>query len=510
MATIARTAALPSDVTEVASPARVRSAAMLSLIALAALRAFCWRNYMVSDDTPYLAISDAFLHGHWTKTVFGLWSPLYPAFIAAVRFAFRVGPLGEPYAVNAATFLTFLLALAGFEFLLRQMNRREGSWLMVAYGTFGVATIGLALPAQAPDVLQAAFIFVAAGLMLRFRSGHATVRESFLLGLVLGLGYLAKAPMFILAIIFLIEFGILVRNFSRLAVAILAFALISAPLIIGLSQRLGYITFRESAKINYIFHVNARQCVTPLNTSPPILFNPSATDWYLNADLACRTIAPVVTIKHQLAYSARISAQFAYEFFFQGPGGMLLVALLCIYRQPLRWRSAWPLVVPSLAGIAMYCLVHIEPRYIFALLVLIALMLFKDAHISAARGRAFVLACCAIFCGIFLRDLHVATLPDTQAQVASRLQSLGVSKNDAVATVVGNGDAAWIRLSRVRVVASVPFDAAAGQFWAQDQQASFAVMRQAGARAVVVSQVPDFGDLKSWIDLGHGYYLKWL
>ena len=488
-------------------PARLL--AVVSLIAFAAFRSFCWRHYVVSDDVPYLAISDAFLQGHWRETVYGLWSPLFPAVIAAVRVVFSVSSLKEAEAVNAATFISFLFSLIGFEFLLYRIGRHDKPWMVVAYGLFGLVMATLALPAQTPDLLMAGFLFIAAGMLLQFRTGGVTLKQSVALGVCLGFGYLAKAPFFVIGVIILIESAFLTRKLGKTAIAAAVAALISAPLIVGLHHRTGRLTFSDSGRINYLVHVNKRACRVPLPTSPPLFIDTTGTDWYLNFDLACASVKPEFSLGHQLAYSARITAEFLQELLFRSPAGMLIAAIILIYGGSFRWRLGWPLILLSLLTLGMYCVVHIELRYMAAFLVLSIVAVLEKTPLLPHQARRFAALCVIIAIVVGLRDLHSAVLPATQQNVAKHLLSAGTHEGEAVAVVVGNADTVWVRFVRARVVASVPLDDAA-QFWRGNQNSTVKRMREAGASAIVTSQVPANANLSGWTDLGSGYFLRWL
>src|ERR1700687_3390924 len=85
-------------------------------------------------------------------------------------------------------------------------------------------------------------------------------RYSALLGGLLGLGYLAKAPMLPLALVFLMASAVVlgrrINQISHLVVASLAMALVALPFILALSLANGRPTVGDSARLNYLWVVD--------------------------------------------------------------------------------------------------------------------------------------------------------------------------------------------------------------------------------------------------------------
>ena len=120
--------------------------------------------------------------------------------------------------VHLVNFMIYLGTFVCFEFFWHQLGRYqrisvwgesfiilpEWTWLALGYSLFLWSSLSLIqVWAVTPDMLMAAFVYLAAGLVLRIRIGSASWGTFVGLGVVLGLGYLAKAVMFPLAFIFL-------------------------------------------------------------------------------------------------------------------------------------------------------------------------------------------------------------------------------------------------------------------------------------------------------------------
>ncbi|MBV8476774.1 MAG: hypothetical protein JOZ36_08920, partial [Acidobacteria bacterium] len=166
----------------------------------------------------------------------------------------------------------YVVALISFEYMMRQLitqsqrDRLGNTWtslprwslLVIGYLLFGWSSLSLITMEQmSPDVLMSIFVLLATALVLRIRQGLGDWLCFFSLGMVLGLGYLAKAPMFPLAFVFLgvalFAQGNLKKANLRKAVllaclAFFVFLSVSGPFITALSLKKGRFTFGESAK----------------------------------------------------------------------------------------------------------------------------------------------------------------------------------------------------------------------------------------------------------------------
>ena len=271
--------ASPTSVVTASDPliaARVRIAA-LSLLPLAGLsEAVFSRHHMQDDGVSYLDMGDAMLRGDWKTAVNGHWSPLYPWLQGTALKLFRPGAYSQFSVVHLVNFLIFLFALACFDFLLRTaVANRSGSansdartsWLpewavfAVGFSVFAWSNLSLiTLGAVNPDALMAAFLYLAAALMLRVWARPQRFRGFILLGAALGLGYLAKAPMFPIALVMFAMVLILSRNWKQAAPRVLAgllvFLAVSTPWVAALSRAKGLLTFGDSARFNYLLYLD--------------------------------------------------------------------------------------------------------------------------------------------------------------------------------------------------------------------------------------------------------------
>src|SRR5437867_3770087 len=141
-----------------------------------------------------------------------------------------------------------------------------------------------------PDMCVAAFVYLAAAVLLRIRLASSKLPIFGLLGVVLGLGYFAKAAVFPLAFIFLgvsLFFGGGIRKSLPFALfAFLLFSVVASPFLMAISKAKGRPTFGDSGKLNYSWYVNAttrwihwqvegRGCGTPIHPTRKLLDRPA-------------------------------------------------------------------------------------------------------------------------------------------------------------------------------------------------------------------------------------------
>jgi hypothetical protein len=190
-------------------------------VALGAADTWAARFTMNPDGISYLDMGDAYLRGDWHMAINGWWSPLYSWILGLVLKVLKPSAYWEYPLAHLLNFVVFLAALVCFGFFLRtfiayrkksehdsgddeEATLPEWAWWVLGYSLFiWTSLVLISIRLVTPDMCVAAFVYLASGLILRIRTGTATARTFVLLGIVLGLGYLAKAVMFPLAFVFL-------------------------------------------------------------------------------------------------------------------------------------------------------------------------------------------------------------------------------------------------------------------------------------------------------------------
>jgi len=522
----------------------------LVLIAIAIVRAWFTRYEIEPDAVSYLDIARAISEGHLHTAIHAYWSPGYPVLLSFFLWLFRPNLYWECPLAHFANVLIFIGALAGFrlfwsEVRLWHQRYSEGSgaaipefafWALgysaFATGILSVITIGLVHP----DLLVAVFCCLIGWAVLRFRRAPGMDR-ALVLGILLALGYYAKAPLFPMGFVFILCacFGWpLSRRMILLGgTALAVFLLVSAPFIAALSRAKGRLTFGDSARLNYAFFIDGVQHYAHWQGDPPGSGTPIHPTRKLNDhpeiyEFADRNmgsyppwfdptywyegVAPHLSWKFQLKM---LVANLILEFQFiidSGAGlvcGVVILALLTNYRRAWTkgFRKLWPIWLPAAVALLMFALVHVEPRFLGGWLILLSAGALSACSLPGDSGTLRVVSCIGVAVLITaaaaqasqasqeaLDSNHAADRSPRNAVIAGYLLNHGLRAGSQVA-VIGDGSYAyWAHLARLHVVAEIPdhiwrYQAhPAFDFWEsgpEEQQHSLRILAQTGAEAVI-------------------------
>ena len=537
----------------------------------------------------YLDMGDAFFRGDWGTAINGFWSPLYSLLLGLPMRLIRPTPKWEFPVVHLVNYLIYLSALFAFDFFLRELirihqERRQSSlrdetlnhqatgnspagtslpdwvWQALGYTLFLWCTLGLiTLASASPDLLLSVFVYLALALLLRIRRGVCSPQSFFILGLVLGMGYLAKAPMLPLSFVFFLValawFGNLRKSGPLVLAGVLGFALTAGPFIAALSSK-GRFTTGDSGKLNYLWHVNKvpffhwqgtdprygtlahptrkifdspaiYEFGSPLNATYPPWYDPSY--WYEGA-------SPRFEWNQQIA-AVKASARVYLELFtYKSHLAVFLGFLILLYKGRKRFLEGltdeWGLLVPSIAAFAMYLLVHVEPRYLGPFLPSLWLGLFSSLRTPREQSQKLI-ACTivpivlVVMIALITRSTHTfyssvrntttsageqtAGQP-TQFQISESLRSSGLQPGDEIGLL--NFDPFWLpivnwaRLAHLRIIAEMPNSEADVFFSSGDSRRREAIeaFSKAGAKALIAVRVPSDKTLPGWERLGDTNY----
>jgi hypothetical protein len=500
-------------------------------IAAGAYQAFVSRNAMSNDGISYLDMGDAIAHGHWSAAINGYWSPLYPILIAIALAIFRPGPWNEFATVHAVNFVVYVGALASFEFFLLNLLRGTRTpalppclFKIIGYSLFTWSSLALIGNSGAsPDMAVSLFVFLAAGLLLKIADGRKETWLFLLLGIVLGLGYWAKAPIFPLAFVFfglaLFAPGGFLRLAPRVLLAFLTFVVVSSPYMFSLSRAKGRLTFGESGKLNYAWYVDgatyrhwqggdlgSTSAVAPRWSAPgvssglpvhptrkildappvyefsgpvqgtyPVWYDPSYWDEGIKAPFdprqQLRKIAVNVKFMYSLLLNLHIVQLYREQQLFKLFSPVVLFVWLAWFTLNrklalIQSRPALLLFCFAAAALAMYSLVYCEPRHLAPFVVLLFLSLFALLRPAPGEHRTLtwatllvVLAAFALTVGSSLTTTQPPKVDDWA--IATALRNLGVIPGTQVASVEysNHANVKWARLAHARIVAEVYTDA---------------------------------------------------
>lgn len=206
-----------------------------------------------------------------------------------------------------------------------------------------------------------------------------------------------------------------------------------------------------------------------------------------------------------------------------------------LYMSGRGWRivrdvaANWFLLLPALAGIAMYMQVYVETRFIGSFVTLLTIGLFGSVRLPNARESRRLLTCVMIIivamfaltvgpsnaraASAALRALTIGqdAVPNIYPQVAEELKRMGLQPGDKIASLnySNNHNVYWSRLSKVQIVAEVFSDAYRkdeDDFWMADKGVRARIIEtlaKVGANIIVANAAPSWAATEGWRRIGN-------
>ena len=526
------------------------------------INAWFVRNSLDFDGLPNLDMGDLFFQGNWSALINGMWSPLYPFILGLILHLFKPTSYWESAVVHCVNFFIYLFAFFSFDFFLQQLikyNKQkeanllgfklitlpEWALLSLGYSFFIWSSIDLVTMSRImPDILATVFVYLAAGILLKIKSGATSWVTFIIFGIVLALGYLTKTAMFLIAFVFIGTAFFVINDKSKrslyVLIALITFLLASSPYIILLSKSKGYLTFGESGKVNYLWEVNGinemdeiRDCSmgdfsqcerlihpvriiykepmvyefsTPFKVTYPPWYDPS---YWISGFL------PQIDLKGQIkaiVRSAKVYLNLIYDI-----SGVLLAYLILLFISP--GKKSWLkditkeclLLIPPLLVIGMYSLVHVETRYISSFIVIFLLGLFSTLKLPDSKKMkkliAYIIGIIVIFMtftSIFSTDLigHIKIAdPYKEWKVSEGLKKIGIKEGDKVAVIPGASDVYWARFAKVHIIAEIRPEVEANKFWAANDSVKsqiYQAFKKVGVKVIVAITAPPNASSMNW------------
>lgn len=518
----------------------------------AAIHAGAHAHEMNSDGAVYLDMAAEALRQGPSSLINALWSPGYPALLAAGLAIFKPGPAAEFPLAHLITFASFCLALAGFSYFLKGWIASPGPdkppaddrvHIPLAFAVFlwiSIEFIGLLK--AGPDMLVAGIALFAAGICCRVYSGVAGNRLLAALGVILGLGYYAKAPMLPMGILLL---GLIFiwppQGFKRrrLLLPAAVFLLVASPLIGLMTSKVGRFSLGESGRLNYIWHVNGLKVVgwtgegdagngmpvhpprklmdvpevlefaTPVRGTYPLWYDPAY--WYVGAQprfSAREQINALILNAQTYWWSAQMQTILI--------GGALALLALAGLTSAARWprRLDAVLLCWAVAAMAMFALVHTEYRYVAAFIVPAWAALYRHlgSDLSVQAKRA-VHVCVALVVLVHLYSnlpkLAAQALSNTRRtpayiETAQDLLAAGIKRGDPIATVGPAFTDYYARYLGSRIVAHVFAGQQAPVPAPEDWSRARLALARLGVRALICRGAPQDTTPGDWKRVGPG------
>ncbi len=567
---------------------RLQAIFWLVAIVLGLLHAWHGRYVMASDGISYLDMGDAYWRGDFQMAINGYWSPLYSWLLGLALLVIKPSSYWEFPVAHLVNFLIYLAALGSFTFFLGEVMRFQQqqeraaqsgrmtlpawAWVVLGYTLFLWSSLELiTLRSVTPDMCVAACVYVAAGLIVRIGRGESGWLTFAVLGVVLGVGYLAKAAMFPLAFVFMVVSLVAsvwaagtVRRAAvgRVAVAGVMFLLVSSPFLMALSMAKGRVTFGDSGRLNYAWYVAdvgyrhwqgepvgsgvAKHATRKVMEEPEVYefggpVGGTYPHWY-DPSYWNEGLTPRFDLRRHI--KNMLWRPDLYSFLLFALRGSLLIGLfILMYMSGRGWRmvrdvgASWLLLVPALAAFAMYMQVYVETRFIGSFFTLLLIGLFSSVRLPDLPESRRLIACVMIII-VTMYGLAVGpanaraayataqdialrgeTAPNVYTQVAEELKQMGVQPGDKVASLSysNNANAYWARLARVQIVAELfpdAFRTDENDFWMADEAVKSRIIEtfaKAGADIIVASAVPIGASTEGWQRIGNtDFYVYFL
>jgi hypothetical protein len=545
----------------------------LVVLLLGARCAYAGRYLPVgADGLAYLDVARSYVRHDWHTAVNGYWGPLYAWLLAAGMRIFRPGIRYELVVARGLNFLIFAAALFAFSKFWRavgswgkrlhfaevanaevanaEVANKDTSipgasplvWTLFGYFLFLVNFIW-SVEVVNPDILVAAIVFAGSAVLFALDNNRQHGIGAYAgLGLLLAIGYYAKAILLYFAVFVLAAAAIHAFQTRRLrgpATAMLVFAVLVAPFVILLSKTIGHLTAGDSGRLNYAWFVNGPETKTwerdssagaPLPFYPgPVIFHsprvfriPSIDDvtyapWYDATRFDTRS-KPRLNFRdqlRQLAINLRYSRQALL-----GEGAALTVPLLIVVwyapRESLRrFAATWFCTLPALGIFGMYLLVHLVERFVigFSLLLWGAAwaVVVVPPGLQAMARRAMLVGI-AVFAAYSVPGLmhYIVSKPAESVArdmiIAEQIPQFGLQSGDLVGVIGDGQEAYWAHFARLSIAAEV-WRIDSTQFWSAApamQQAALRSMADSGAKAVVWRRDSEQPCLPGWVSFREG------
>jgi len=529
---------------------RLQTGCWIALIVIAIVMAWFTRYEFDGDAVSYLDIGRAIAEGHAGAAVHSYWSPGYPVLLAIFLWLFHPNAYWECPLAHFVNVLILVGTLASFQMFWsevrlwhenyageRSSEIPEGAFWALGYSIFAIAILNVVPVSRVgPDLLLAAFCCLAGWSTLRFRRAPSAGR-ALLLGLVLALGYYAKAPLFPMGFVFILC-ACLGRRLSRRTIflggtALVVFLLVSAPFIAALSVSRHRLTFGDSGRLAHAFYIDGVQHYQHWQGGPPGAGMPVHPTHKLNDfpeiyEFAAKDMGTYPPWFDPIYWNEGITPQInwirqanvfvsnlilEFQIIVDSGAGLLcaviFLAMLTSYHT--RWtagfRQLWFMWVPGAVALLMFALIHVEPRFLGGWLVMLFAGAVCASSLPAASGTRRVVACIGlaalITAGASLlvqttREAwgndHTAGRSPRNAIIADFLLNNGLHPGDRVAVIGYGTETYWAHLARLHVVAEIPAHITSHQtrpaldFWEsgpERQQKALSILEQTGADAVV-------------------------
>jgi hypothetical protein len=503
---------------------------------------------MDPDGISYLDVGRAFYRHDWASAVNAWWSLPYSWVLGTFMGIANSSMRYEFPVAQIFNFTVFVLVIVAFRFFLHELiafsnessNRCDPliaqplpGWalLLLGYALFLWVALEVApLWYVNPDLAVVGCVCLMGGMLLRARR-RLRLREFFLLGAALALGYWTKAILFPLGFVALGSAYWWKRDAHvwrrGVLVALFVFLAMAGPMIFLLSKQKGRLTFSDTGKLNYAWYVSPRtfwrnwqgdepgsgvpvhptrrlmkhpplfEFDGPIDGTYPPWMDPSywneGMQWHFKLKPQLEVLAGTLAGEIRLLTRSRPDMVAAVIILALLAGSMWLEGL----------RELWPLIAICVVGMCLYLPIVENDRYFGGFVLVLFLVLLGAVRLRPENQLAAGYVAMAVFCSMMLAtaDYNVrlatdhfaipgngpnSTLEDLAA--AQQLSQMGFKPGDKVGVIMSGTYAYWAHLAKLRIVAEIMDGPEQHEFWdapSTVQQEVFDRFASAHAKAVV-------------------------
>jgi hypothetical protein len=512
-----------------------------------AILTYTTRYYLNGDGINYIEMGAAMRQGLWSGLVNLTESPGYAFLLGLGQIVLNTDRLNELQWLKCVNFVCFVAAMGACELFVYMLKRQyvslyEGTRRplpfplirALSYSMFLFATLSwIKLRLVAPEMMVFVLMVTSTSTVLWIKEDSDPYLRFVLLGVSTALGYLFKSFFFPFSTLFFALAGIvcgsLRKAVPRILLGAMVMLMVSGPLIFALSRTVGRFSFGEVGNFCYTTLVAGEGELT----NPPRILakHPSILFYKNNPFVACTRpagfdlcywnegVKPVVHIASQL----KVIPGHVYDIVLDSPWLFLGVILWLMLQWQIGALSLRGIRLPSMslilltiaaAGIGLYCLVHVEMRYLaaFMFFAFVAVLLLPVYDFENAKTCWKAFASTGLFGALILgmvlntvvdqsiRGLHSTSDKPSYKETFFEMLAIrdflnlrGVSKGDDVA-MVGLPLWYWGRLAEVKILAEVINE---GQFLAattQERNRALDSLKAVGIKVLVGKGVA-FGKL---------------
>lgn len=517
---------------------RIRRIFWIVGIFTGAFLTYTTRYFINGDAINYIEMGEALRQGNWNGFINLTASPGYAALLGLGQVLLNTNRLNEIPLLKLVNLACMIAAMGACEYFLAALKRHYSDsfagnkaplpWpfiMVLVYGMFLFSVLNWVRPRlMAPEMPVFACVLMVMALVLQVRQNPDGYKAHILLGFWTGLSYLFKTFFFPFSVFFLmtsvLAIGSARKAIPRVTLSVFIMLLVCAPWLIILSTEVGRFSYGETAGLNYGTYVKASgksiheplilaeapeallYCDGPFpRCTRPATFDPSY--WKLG-------IQPVF----DPATHIRLFGKHLTEILLDQWAMSLIILLWVVWNiriGALRMRPLLPfpphlcLMLPSLAAVSLYSILHVEMRYLapFMFLIVVAVAIWPKYPVCDGPMMRKAIVGIALLTVVILAST-LTTVTDQSLRgltssankssyrsaffemvsIGAYLKDRGIGTGSEVA-LVGYPPSYWARIAGIRIVAEIPRKNELLSAPPQARALSVQSMRSAGVHAIL-------------------------